>query len=338
MADTASHGSVGSAGSAGSNSPKMAKWVDPVASYDALTETNSKFNEYPKIFPGSELGHASPIFALQMAEQFMSGSITGTATATTTETDVDQVQKHNAILETSILIALTANWKDVRIDKLIAELNRQNSASVPVRAYRTTVDFITQNKTPIHHIIPTPTEDGYERFVVIFCKSHKYFCVAGAYDSDGEEPHYLIRDPSRTKQCGFHTKDELIAYLYDEYDFDKNVMIDGVPATEFSDIGYALIALEFDLSAEALIQSLRTVTARAAAPVAFAAPAAQTERMFVANWGPPRPGEEQSEESLESDDKYDLTSSEYASSDSGEEFYDQFSKNRIGDRSGFTHD
>ena len=162
----------------------------------------------------------------------------------------------------------------------VTVVNNQNPQAPDVPHHETTVEKIQAGYAILRHMIPTPTDDGYQRFSMIFCKNGAYIVVMGEYDEMEDGPLYYVRNCDSPTQHGFFEKEELIKHLNDSYSFSQPWTVDGVPLKEYSDISYCFFDRSFSLDPNTLIAQ---ITAQARQAEMERAAELQRQQMYANN-------------------------------------------------------
>lgn len=241
---------------------------DPTQTMQTKVQCDASYQPYLENFPGSKLGMAGPFYAVQTALAFM-------------DQKKPTIELHNDLLDGAVLTSLMCGLKKVPTMKdTVTVVNNQNPQAPDVPHYETTVEKIQSGYTILNHLIPTPTDDGYQRFSMIFCKNGAYIVVMGEYDEMEDGPLYYVRNCDSPTQHGFFEKEEIIKHLNDSYSFSQPWMVDGVPLKEYSDISYCFFDRSFSLDPNTLIAQ---VTAQARQAEMERAAELQRQQMYANN-------------------------------------------------------
>lgn len=99
----------------------------------------------------------------------------------------------------------------------------------------TNVDLIVENIIGINQMLPPDCK----KYATIFLKNEKYFIVC----FDGKK--YFVRDCHMDTQYDFNELDKIKDHLYNMYQFDKKIVIDGLDFSEYSSIEFIVITDKF---------------------------------------------------------------------------------------------
>jgi len=214
---------------------------DPTATFTAKVQRDQTYRPYLENFPEAQLGFAGHFYSIQVARSFMNSN---PPTSTS----------HEDILDGAVLTSLMCGLKDIpSLNQLILAINSQNSNIPDIVERKTNVEQIQSGYTILNHIIPTPTEDGYRRFAIIFQKNGGYIVVMGEYDEYEDGPLYYVRNCDSPTQYGFFEKSELITHLNETYSFSQIWEIDGTQLKEYSTISYCFLDRSFTFDPNILI-------------------------------------------------------------------------------------